>query len=124
MRRFSKTMWLGLFLAATSAPVHGSDNPERTVGPQRDGSIVASSNQTLTPAGTIIDLGSPVVAKAVALNPNGKTRSGAVLLMGSDQPIIIFDTENGRVLQRFIPTAADGTSFHSDKAGSFNGIAY
>jgi YVTN family beta-propeller protein len=117
-------MWLGLFLAAGFAPVRAADNPERTVGPQRDGSIVASSNQTLTPAGTIIDLGSPVVAKAVALNPNSRTRSGAVLLMDSPQPIVIFDTESGRVLQRFIPTGADGTAFHSDKAGSFNGIAY
>ena len=72
----------------------------------------------------IVDLGSPVVGKAVALNPNAKTRSGAVLLMGSPQPIIIFDTASGRVLQRFIPTAADGTAFHSDKAGSFTGVTY
>jgi len=120
----SKMPGLGLCLLAFLAPARAADNPNRTVGPQRDGSIVASSNQTLTPAGTIVDLGSPVVAKAVALNPNAKTKSGAVLLMGSPQPIIIFDTESGRLLQRFIPSAADGAAFHSDKAGSFTGITY
>jgi hypothetical protein len=59
-----------------------TSNPNRTVGPQNDGSIVVSDNQTLTPAGKIIELGSPVRAKSIALNPNGKTNSGAVLLMG------------------------------------------
>ena len=120
----SRLAWLGMSFLACLAPVRAADNPERTVGPQRDGSIVASSNQTLTPAGTIVDLGSPVVAKAVALNPNARTRSGAVLLMGSPQPIVIFDTVSGRVLQRFIPTASDGGTFHSDKAGSFTGVTY
>ena len=102
--------------------VRAADDPNRTVGPQSDGSIVASSNQTLTPAGTIVDLGSPVVAKAVALNP--KLKSAAVLLMGSSQPIIVFNTQTGQVLQRFIPTSADGAKFTSDKAGSFTGITY
>src|SRR5579884_1688477 len=107
MRRssFSKLPWLGLCLLALIAPVRAADKPDRTVGPQADGSIVASSNQTLTPAGTIIDLGSPVVAKAVALNP--RTHTGAVLLMGSPEPIIVFDTGTGRVLQRFVPTQSD-----------------
>ena len=45
-------------------------SPNRTVGPQQDGSIVASDNQTLTPAGKIVELGAPVRAKAIALNPN------------------------------------------------------
>ena len=79
-------------------------DPNRTVGPQKDGSVVASDNQTLTPAGKIIELGSPVRAKAIALNPNGKTNSGAVLLMGSPQPIIVFNTATGQVLQRFTPS--------------------
>jgi len=102
--------------------VRAADDPNRTVGPQSDGSIVASSNQTLTPAGTIVDLGSPVVAKAVALNP--KLKSAAVLLMGSAQPVIVFNTQTGQVLQRFIPTSIDGAKFTSDKAGSFTGITY
>jgi len=101
-----------------------TNNRNRAVGPQRDGSIVVSDNQTLTPAGKIIELGSPVRAKALALNPNGRTRSAAVLLMGADQPIIVFNTETGQVLQRFIPTAVKGTSFTSSKEGSFGGVAY
>ena len=101
---------------------HGVDSPERTVGPQKDGSIVASDNQTLTPAGRLIDLGSPVRAKAVALNPN-KTHTAAVLLMGSPQPIIIFDTHSGRVLQRFLPGSATAPP-KERSAGSFAGVTY
>ena len=117
-------------LVAGSAAVSGqaqssqTSDDRRSVGPQRDGSIVVSDNQTLTPAGKIIELGSPVRAKAIALNPNGRTKSAAVLLMGADQPIILFDTETGQVLQRFIPSAVKGTSFTSSRAGSFTGITY
>ena len=99
-------------------------NPNRTVGPQKDGSIVVSDNQTLTPAGKIIELGSPVRAKSIALNPNGKTTSAAVLLMGSPEPIIVFNTATGQVLQRFIPAFMKGTESTSSKAGSFTGITY
>jgi YVTN family beta-propeller protein len=99
-------------------------DPNRTVGPQSDGSIVVSDNQTLTPAGKIVELGSPVRAKSIALNPNGKTTSGAVLLMGSPQPIIVFNTANGQVLQRFLPTVTRGTESTTSRAGSFTGITY
>ncbi|HET7085770.1 MAG TPA: bifunctional YncE family protein/alkaline phosphatase family protein [Rhizomicrobium sp.] len=102
--------------------VRAADDPNRTVGPQNDGSIVASSNQTLTPAGTIVELGSPVRAKAVALNP--KTGTAAVLLMGAAEPVIIFNTATGQVLQRFIPTVVKDGAFSSNKAGSFTGITY
>ena len=121
---------LRIFLIAASAVVSGqaqapqTANPNRTVGPQKDGSVVASDNQTLTPAGTIIDLGSPVRAKAIALNPNVRTNSGAVLLMGSPQPIIVFNTATGQVLQRFLPTLMKGTESASSNAGSFTGITY
>ena len=91
-------------------------NPNRTVGPQKDGSVVASDNQTLTPAGKIIELGSPVRAKAIALNPNVRTNSGAVLLMGSPQPIIVFNTATGQVLQRFIP-AVRGAESDNQQSG-------
>jgi YVTN family beta-propeller protein len=106
--------------------VHNSHagNPERTVGPQKDGSIVASDNQTLTPAGKIIELGSPVRAKAIALNQNGMSSTGAVLLMGSPQPIIVFNTVTGQVLQRFIPSSMKGAEFSSSSAGSFTGITW
>lgn len=101
-----------------------SIDPNRTVGPQKDGSIVVSDNQTLTPAGKIIDLGSPVRAKSLALNPNGKSSSAAVLLMGSPQPIIVFNTATGQVLQRFVPSYEKGAESKTSKAGSFTGITY
>src|SRR5579863_7233965 len=121
---------LRIFLIAGSTVLLGqaqnpqAPNPNRTVGPQRDGSVVASDNQTLTPAGKVIDLGSPVRAKAIALNPNGKTNTGAVLLMGSPQPIIVFNTATGQVLQRFIPSFMKGEATATSKAGSFTGITY
>jgi len=89
-----------------------------------DGSIVVSDNQTLTPAGKIVELGAPVRAKSVALNPNRRTNSGAVLLMGSPQPIIVFNTATGQVLQRFVPAFMAGTKYASSSAGSFTGITY
>ena len=118
-----------LFILAPAAALGQAQNPQttnpnRTVGPQTDGSIVVSDNQTLTPAGKIIELGSPVRAKSIALNPNGNTHTGAVLLMGSPQPIIVFDTASGKVLQRFLPTVMKGTESTPSKAGSFTGITY
>ena len=116
---------LRIFLIAGSTVFLGqaqdpqTTNSNRTVGPQKDGSVVASDNQTLTPAGKIIELGSPVRAKAIALNPNVKTNSGAVLLMGSPQPIIVFNTATGQVLQRFTPAFMRGTDSVTTKAGSF-----
>jgi hypothetical protein len=98
------------------------NSPNRTVGTQQDGSIVVSDNQTLTPAGKIIELGAPVRAKAIALNPNRATHSAAVLLMGSPQPVIVFDTVTGQVLQRFLPSDATGSSPRGMNAGSFTGI--
>ena len=106
------------------APTSQASSADRTVGPQRDGSIVASDNQLLTPAGRIIELGSPVRAKAIALDPNGVTHSGAVLMMGSPQPVIVFNTVTGKVLQRFIPTGAPSASSKELTAGSFTGITY
>jgi len=99
------------------------NSPDRTVGPQQDGSIVVSDNQTLTPAGKIVELGAPVRAKAIALNPNRATHTGAVLLMGSPQPIIVFDTLTGKVLQRFTPTEAGATP-KGLSTGSFTGVTY
>ena len=99
-------------------------SPDRTVGPQRDGSIVVSDNQTLTPAGKLIELGSPVRAKSIALNPNKAMHSAAVLLMGSPEPIIVFDTLTGQVLQRFVPRGETTASVKDRSAGSFAGITY
>ncbi|HLZ79846.1 MAG TPA: bifunctional YncE family protein/alkaline phosphatase family protein, partial [Sphingomonas sp.] len=63
-----------------------------------------------------MDLGSPVRAKAVAINPNARTRTGAVLLMGAAEQIVVFNLVTGRVVQRYAaPTVYNG---------SFTGIAY
>ena len=114
----------GKYTVSRRATTSQVNSPDRTVGPQQDGSIVASDNQTLTPAGKIVELGSPVRAKAIALNPNSATHSGAVLMMGSPQPVIVFNTATGRVLQRFTPTGAAGASPKNVRAGSFAGITY
>jgi YVTN family beta-propeller protein len=114
----------GSTLTFAQAPSPQRAESTRTVGPQKDGSIVASDNQTLTPAGKIIELGAPVRAKAIALNPNRKTSSAAVLLMGSPQPIIVFNTTTGQVLQRFTPSFMKGSEFATSSAGSFTGVAY
>jgi YVTN family beta-propeller protein len=44
--------------------------------------------------------------------------------MGSPQPLIIFNTATGRVLQRFIPGDVTAISEKDRSAGSFNGITY
>ena len=128
LTRFTTLLGSSCMLALMTLPgaAWADDAPNRTVGPQRDGSIVASDNQTLTPAGKVIDLGAPVRAKAIALNPNARTHSAAVLMMGSPEPIIVFDTATGQVLQRFVPigTDKDGVTPAPDKTGSFAGVAY
>ena len=96
----------------------------RTVGPQTNGTIVASDNQLLTPAGTTVQLGSPVVAKASAVNPNARTRTGAVLLMDAAEPVIVFSTTTGEVIQRYVPVTVSGTTFTNNTNGSFTGITY
>src|SRR5580658_10440279 len=126
LRMSVRALWI--FLSAGSIVVLGlaqnpqATKPNRTVGPQPDWSVVASDNQTLTPAGKIIELGSPVRAKALALNPKVGANSGAVLLMGSPQPIIVFSTTTGQVAQRFLPRFMKGTESTTSKAGSFTGI--
>jgi YVTN family beta-propeller protein len=100
------------------------NSPNRTVGPQRDGSIVVSDNQVLTPAGRLVELGAPVRAKAVALNPGRTAHSAAVLLMGSPQPIVVFDTQSGTVLQRYVPEGGSNEEKKDRSTGSFAGVAY
>ena len=85
---------------------------------------MASDNQLLTPAGTVVQLGSPDVAKAVAVNPNHRTRTGAVLLMAAAQPIIVFSTTTGEVIQRYVPVTSNGTTYTNNTHGSFTGVTY
>jgi YVTN family beta-propeller protein len=96
--------------------------PTYQVGPQPNGSWVVSSGQVITPAGTQVDLGIRVRAKAIALNPNAKTHTAAVLTMGTSTSdgngaVEVFDTRTGDVLQNYIP-------FATDPSGSYSGITY
>src|SRR5579859_7705572 len=101
---------------AETALAGAADQSTRTVRLQNDGSYVVSNNQRISPAGKIVDLDSPVRAKAVAVNPSVKTNTAAVLLMGASEPIIVFNTVTGEVIQRYSPAL--------DNSGSFTGITY
>jgi YVTN family beta-propeller protein len=90
--------------------------PTYSVGPQSDGSIVMSTNQTITPAGTLINLGTPTRGKAIALNPNPTSHTAAVLQMGASAAVQIIDLVSAKVVQSFSP--------NGDTSGSFTGIAY
>ncbi len=86
------------------------------------GSWVVSSGQVINPAGTQVNLGIRVRAKAVALNPTPGNHTAAVLTMGTSASdgngaVEIFDTTSGVVLQNYIP-------FGQDPSGSYSGIAY
>src|SRR5579862_2558967 len=96
--------------------------PTYVTGPQPNGSWVVSSGQVITPAGTQVNLGIRVRAKAIALNPNVATHTAAVLTMGTSAAdgngaVEVFDTNSGAVLQNYL------TSGH-DPSGSYSGISY
>ena len=103
--------------SAALAVAQSNPYPTYTAGPQTNGSWVVSSGQVITPAGTQVDLGIRVRAKAIALNPNTKTNTAAVLTLGASQAVEVFDTNTGTVLQIY-------TALGNDSSGSFNGIAY
>ncbi len=111
----------GLILPALAA-AQSVPYPTYFTGPQSNGSWVVSSGQVITPAGTQVNLGIRVRAKAVALNPNVATHTAAVLTMGTSSAdangaVEVFDTRTGAVLQNYIP-------FANDPSGSYSGIAY
>jgi YVTN family beta-propeller protein len=85
---------------------------------------VISNGQIITPAGTPVYLSTTTRAKAVALNPNTNTHTGAVLQMGAPQAVTIFNTQTGAVLQNFSTPYVSGTTTKSDSSGSGGGIAY
>src|SRR5882724_6140377 len=91
--------------------------PKYHAGPQKNGSWVVGNGQVLTPAGTQIDLGIRVSAKAIALNPTVSNHTAAVLTLGASQAVEVFDSNTGAVLQKYTP-------FGSDSSGSYSGIAY
>jgi YVTN family beta-propeller protein len=76
---------------------------------------VVSDGTIITPAGTQVYLGVTTRAKAIALDPLGN-HTAAVLQMGAPQPVTIFNTQTGAVLQRF--------TYGTSKTGSATGITY
>lgn len=91
--------------------------PTYVTGPQPNGSWVVGDGQVITPAGMQVDLGIRVRAKAIAVNPNLKTHTAAVLTLGASQAVEVFDTNTGVVLQNYIALGRDAS-------GSYSGIAY
>jgi YVTN family beta-propeller protein len=96
--------------------------PTYVVGPQPNGSWVVSDGQIINPAGRQVNLGIRVRAKAIALNPNLKTHTAAVLTMGTSTDdgngaVEVFDTQTGEVVENYVP-------FGQDSSGSYSGIAY
>jgi len=102
---------LPLSMSAQSVPY-----PTYVTGPQGNGSWVVGDGQIITPAGTQIDLGIRVRAKAIALNPSAANHTAAVLTLGASEAVEVFDTNTGAVLQTY--------SFGTDSSGSYGGIAY
>jgi YVTN family beta-propeller protein len=116
----------GLLAAGLSLPPPAAAQsvpyPTYVTGPQPDGSWVVGDGQIITPSGTQVNLGIRVRAKAIALNPNVGTHTGAVLTMGTSKSdgngaVEVFDTQTGVVLQNYLP-------FGLDPSGSYSGIAY
>src|SRR5215470_12058090 len=91
--------------------------PTYVTGPQPNGSWVVGDGQVITPAGTQVDLGIRVRAKAIALNPNVRSHTAAVLTLGATQAVEVFDTNTGVVLENYITSG-------QDSSGSYSGIAY
>ena len=101
----------------TLAGAQSKPYPTYVTGPQPNGSWVVGDGQVITPAGTQVDLGIRVRAKAIALNPNLKTHTAAVLTLGASEAVEIFDTNTGVVLQNYI-------ALGHDSSGSYSGITY
>ena len=111
----------GVLAAGLSLPLlagaQSKEYPTYVTGPQKNGSWVVGDGQIITPAGTQVDLGIRVRAKAIALNPSAKSHTAAVLTLGASEAVEIFDTNTGIVLQDYAP-------FGKDSSGSYSGIAY
>src|ERR1700757_2755678 len=110
----------GLLAAGLSVPAFAGSSaefPTYVTGPQPNGSWVVSDGQVITPAGTQVDLGIRVRAKAIALNPNTASHTAAVLTMGASEAVEVFDTRSGEVLQDYL-------ALGKDSSGSYSGITY
>ncbi|MGA3344182.1 MAG: alkaline phosphatase family protein [Terracidiphilus sp.] len=114
----------GLLAAASSIPALAQSVPFPTyqVGPQTNGTFVVGDGTILTPAGTQVNLGIRVRAKAIALNPTGN-HTAAVLVMGTSgsngKAVEVFNTQTGAILQTYEPAIGG-----KDPDGSNLGITY
>ena len=106
----------GLCLPGLAAG-QSKEYPTYHTGPQKNGSWVVGDGQIITPAGTQVQLGIRVRAKAIALNPSVKSHTAAVLTLGASEAVEVFDTNTGLVLQNYSP-------FGKDSSGSYSGITY
>ena len=98
--------------------------PTYNVGPQTNGTFVASDGTILTPSGKQINLGITTRAKAIALNPTGN-HTAAVLQMGAPQAVTIFNTTTGAILGTYSVPYTNSKGVASTNAdGSNLGIAY
>jgi YVTN family beta-propeller protein len=110
-------------------PTYGvGANQSMTMGPNYPSTMpnpwVLGNGQIITPAGTPVYLGITTRAKAVALNPNSKTHTGAVLQMGARQAVTIFNTQTGAVMQNYSTPYLSSTQTKNDSSGSSVGISY
>jgi YVTN family beta-propeller protein len=114
LRPLAGLLAMGLTVPAFTEP--SVPFPTYETGPQADGSYIVSNGQRITPAGTQVNLGIRVRAKAIALNPNPASHTAAVLTLGASQAVQVFDTHTGTVLQSYSPAG--------DSSGSYSGITY
>src|SRR6201987_6185454 len=116
MRPLAGVMAAGLTLPGIAA-AQSQPYPTYVTGPQPNGSWVVGNGQVINPAGIQVDLGIRVRAKTIALNPNLRTHTAAVLTLGASEAVEVFDTNTGAVLQNYI-------TLGTDSSGSYSGIAY
>ena len=106
---------LAVGLAAPAVAAPSTPFPTYTTGPQTNGTWVVSDGTIISPLGAQVFLGIQTRAKAVAVNPNLGSHTAAVLAEGP-APVVVFDTQTGKVLQSYVP--------FGDNSGSYAGIAY
>lgn len=102
------------------------DNKNGPQGPNYPSTLrtpwVVSDGQIITPAGTPVYLGITTRAKAIALNPNTRTHTAAVLQMEAPQAVTVFNTQTGAIVQNYTPAYL--TPYGPDSDGSNLGISY
>jgi hypothetical protein len=80
------------------------ENTSASTGPTYSAPLsdpwVVSDGTIITPAGTQVYLSIRTRAKAIALNPNTSTHTAAVLQMGEEQSVTVFNTQTGAVVQK------------------------